>query len=202
MEILQGIETLYSKFGYIIIFLGSFIESSPVGWITPGNYILAAGGFFANGDGPLSLTNVIIAGTAGSWSMLLVGYYLGLKSGDWIIKVTNQKKNADRAKQLLKHHGTIILSTSLMANVTRFWVSFASGSQSYNFLKFFFYSGIASLTWVSLWSTIGFIAGNQKQNLRSTVTQFGILTWVFLVIALGTIYYFGKREQKQFEEKI
>lgn len=201
MEILTVIENLYLAWGYLIVFLGSFIEITPVGWLFPGGLILVGGGFYAYG-GELSLYIVLVAGWFGAWLTFILAYLLGNKSGGYFIKKLKQEKNAERASDLLSRHGPVILTTSLMANLTRFWIAYISGSQKYNFVKFLFYSGVASLAWSSLWVVVGYLAGIKKENLERGLASINALAWLLALISLGVIYLKIRKEFKEFKEGV
>ena len=199
MELIKEIEQIYFSWGYLIIFLGSFIETTPMGWIVPGGLILVGGGFYAYGGG-LSLYMVLLAGWLGAWFTLIAAYILGNKSGAYFIKRLKQEKNAEKAKLLFSRHGPVILTTSLMANLTRFWVAYISGAQRYNFLKFLFYSAAASLAWTSLWVVVGDLAGIERENLEKGIAGLGALAWVFAFVATGVIFLKIRKEFKKFKE--
>lgn len=201
MELLKEIEQLYLSWGYLIVFLGSFIEITPMGWAVPGGLILVGGGFYAYGGG-LSLYMVLLAGWLGAWLTFILAYVLGNKSGAYFIKKLKQEKNAERARILLTRHGPVILTTSLMANLTRFWVAYVSGSQNYSFARFLFYSGAASLAWSSLWVVVGYLAGIEKENLERSLASLGVLVWILAFIAFGVIYLKIRKEFKEFKEGV
>jgi membrane protein DedA with SNARE-associated domain len=92
------------------------------------------------------------------------------------------------AKTLLEGHGPTILTTSLMANLTRFWVAYIAGSQNYSFFKFLFFSSVAALSWSSLNVAAGYLAGSQREKLESWLAGLGILSWALLLLA-GLIIY-------------
>lgn len=198
-EIIAALELLFARYGYFIVFLASFMEVSPFGWVVPGGLFLVMAGFFAYGEG-LTLTTVLLAGWIGSWLTFLLAYYLGDKTGLGLAKKLKQERNADRAKTLLEKHGAVILTTSMLASLTRFWVAYVAGAQKYNRLKFVFYSGAASLTWSSLMIVVGFLAGAERGHLESGLAHLGILSWVFIFIAIGIIYWKARKEFKKFKE--
>lgn len=199
-EIINQVEALYLVFGYQIVFLSSIIEISPLGFTIPGGLFLALGGYFSYG-GPLYLLLVVLLAWFGGWLTFVLAYYIGRQTGYWLVKTLRQEKNADRAKQLLEKHGGVILTTSLMANMTRFWVAYVAGTQKYNFLKFLFYSGSASLAWSSLWVVVGFLTGSERVHLEKAIVRLGLLGWVFLGIAAITIYLKNKQEYKELKEE-
>ncbi len=202
VSLIAKIEIFFNIYGYWTIFVGSFIEITPMGWVVPGGLIIAVAGFFANTGVEIKLIPVILAGTLGAWSTFLLAYLLGRKSGFWLIKKLKQEKNAEFAKRLLMRHGGTILTTSMMANLTRFWVAYVAGIENYNFWKFFKYSGVASLGWSSLMGTIGYLAGFGKQNIENIIGATGIFGWLFLGIAGYAIHRSIKHEYKHFKEDL
>lgn len=193
LEIINKVDLLYGSWGYILIFLSSLIETTPLGWAIPGGTIVILGGFFAYGNS-LSLIGVIISGWMGMFITFLGGYYLGKTTGVKIAKKFNQENNAKKAAALFKNNGPLVLTTSLLANLTRFWISFFAGKERYNFIGFTFYAAVASLTWNSLLATIGYIIGSKRSNLETGIAKFGIISWMFLFLALIIIFYVLKKE--------
>ena len=200
VQILDILGTLFEKFGYPIIFLGSLIEITPLGWAVPGGAILVIAGYLSNGNSNLPLIPIILWGTVGTWIAFLLAYLLGNTTGMWLVNKLHQQKNASFAKRILKNNGAAILTTSMMANLTRFWISYIAGVEKYNLLKFNLYAFIASLSWVSLMVMLGYFAGFEKENLRNIMSSLGILAWIFLIIAGIVIYKSIKHEYKHFKE--
>lgn len=200
--LLNTISILFEKFGYPVIFLGSLIEITPFGWAVPGGVILIIAGYLANGSTILSLIPIILTGTFGAWLAFLLAYLLGNKTGMWLVNKLNQQKNAEFAKRVLKNNGAIILTTSMMANLTRFWISYIAGVEKYSFLKFNLYSVTASLSWVSLMTILGYLAGYEKEYLKRIISGIGILAWVFLLIAIIVIIRAIKNEYKHFKNDL
>lgn len=199
VELIKLLEEVYSQHGYSIIFLASFIEISPLGWAIPGGMLLAIGGFYAY-SGRLSLFGVLLFSWLGAWSTFILAYLLGNSSGEALIKKLKQERTAERAKILLNKYGAPILTTSLMANFTRFWVAYIAGVQKFSFIKFLFYSGAASLTWASLMVVIGYIVGSERLQLEGLLSKLGILSWVLFAVAAYTVYFFSLREFKNIKE--
>lgn len=200
IQVLDVLGTLFEKFGYPIIFLGSLIEITPLGWAVPGGAILVIAGYLSNGNPNLPLIPIILWGTVGTWIAFLLAYALGRKTGMWLVNKLHQQKNASFAKRILKNNGAAILTTSMMANLTRFWISYIAGVEKYNLLKFNLYAFVASLSWVSMMVLLGYFAGFEKENLRSLTRSVGILAWVFLIIAVVVIIKAIKHEYKHFKE--
>ena len=198
--LIDSLEKFYSIWGYPFVFATILFETTPLGWTIPGGTILALGGFFAYGNN-LSFVGVVISGWLGMLTTFILAYLLGKKSGYFLINFFKQQKNANKAKLLLERHGPIILTTSLLANLTRFWVAYVAGVEKYNFLKFILYSAVASLTWSSLLTTIGYFAGSERDVLEKGLASLGILSWLTVFLAFGILYYFINKEFRKSENE-
>lgn len=200
LALIDKLENLYSTWGYPLVFFSSLIETSPFGFMIPGGLVVIGGGFFAYGNST-TLVGIILAGWSGMLVTFFIAYLLGKKTGLTLAKKLHQEKFSQRAEILLKSHGPMILTASLLANLIRFWVAYVAGFQNYNFLKFAFYAGVASLTWNSLLVTLGYLAGTERQQLERVFAKLGILGWGLLVLALVIIYLQSKKEFKQILNK-
>lgn len=200
LQILDILATLFEKWGLIVVFIGSLIEITPLGWAVPGGAILLVAGYLSNGNPNIPIVSIIVWGTLGTWIAFILAYLLGNKTGMWLVNKLHQQKNAAFAKKVLKNNGATILTTSMMANLTRFWISYIAGVEKYNFLKFNLYAFFASLSWVSMVVFLGYFAGFEKENLKILARNIGMLAWVFLIIAAIVIYKAVKHEYKHFKE--
>lgn len=191
--IILQLEEIYNNFGYILVFLGSMIETSPIGFTIPGGLIVATGGFFAYSNN-INLAGIIISGWLGMLVTFVGGYVLGRYTGTTFAKKLRQEIFLAKAQDLLNNHGAVILTTSLLANLTRFWIAYVAGSQKFSFVKFIFYASAASLTWNSLLVSIGYLAGSERHNLEVGLARLGIISWLLLVVAVGVIYFNIRRD--------
>ncbi|HET7099495.1 MAG TPA: VTT domain-containing protein [Patescibacteria group bacterium] len=202
IELINSTQWFFEKYGYLTIFLGSLVEITPLGWAVPGGAILALAGFFANTDKELNLIAIILSGTLGSWFTLLLAYYIGKKTQMWLVKKLHQEKTAAFAKRMLQSHGGSILTTSMMANLTRFWVAYVAGADNYNFWRFFKFSLLASLSWVTLMAFMGYFAGFGRGSIESLVKSIGVVAWLFLIIAVYFLYKSIRHEYQHFKKDL
>ena len=199
-EIIRQLEYFFRNYGYLTVFLGSLIEITPLGWIVPGGIILTIAGFFANTEKGINLVSIIIAGSFGALFTFVLSYLLGNKTGIWLVTKLHQEKNAGFARLLLKKHGGMILTTSMLANLTRFWVAYIAGVEKYHFGKFLIYASAASITWVSLMSFLGFVAGYGRGPIENLAGTAGIIGWGLVALAAFVIYRSIKHEYHHFKE--
>ena len=90
----------------------------------------------------------------------------------------------------------------MLANLTKFWISYVAGVENYGFLKFNFYAFLASLSWISLMTLLGFFAGYEKENLINITKGIGILSWILLFVSLYIIIKTIKKEYKHFKKDL
>jgi len=200
LQLLDKFAILFEQWGIIVAFLGTLIEITPLGWAIPGGAILIIAGYLSNGNPNLPLIPIIVWGTLGGWSAFILAYGLGKRTGMWLVEKLHQQKNARFAKSLLQKNGGVILTTSMLANLTRFWISYVAGVDKYSFWKFNMYAILSSLSWVSLMTLLGYFAGYEKENLKRLTSGIGILAWILLALAVFVIYRSIKKEYKHFQE--
>ncbi len=199
-EVFEKTKFLFDNFGLLIVFVASFVEITPFGWTIPGGLVIAAASFFSYPNVYLFI-KIIISSWIGAWFSLIGGYFLGRKTGLWFVKKLNQERNAQRAKTLLQKNGALILTSSMLANLTRFWTAYVAGVDNYSLFRFLLYSAAASLSWVSLVGFIGFLAGAEKSQIESALSKLGVLSWILVCIAIAIIIISIKQERKEFEQQ-
>lgn len=185
--LIQNLELIYKDFGYPITFIGSFLEATPIAWALPGGVFVAAGGFYAY-DKTVSLVGIIIAGFLGEWISLMVGYAMGEKKVI-LKKRLGQEGVAKHADSLWHKQGPVILTTSMLSGLTRFWVAYFAGFHKYSKRKFLLYSAFASFTWTAVTVVIGYLAGSERLNIEKGLQTIGIVGWVIPIIVISTLIY-------------
>lgn len=198
LVIIAKIERLFDQFDYLIVFFSSLIEITPFGWIIPGGLVLATAGFFTYNKA-YALAKILVSGWLGAWFSLVGAYILGKRTGMWLVKKLKQEKNAQRAKRMLDKNGPIILTSSMLANLTRFWSAYVAGVEKYSFLRFLIYSGAASFTWVALMVFIGFLGGSERGQIENLLRKTGAMSWIILGI-VGIIIFLSIKSDKKENE--
>lgn len=200
IEISQKIKIFLENFGGLTVFFASFLETTPFGWILPGGLIIAAASFFSYPNISLFI-KILISAWLGMWFSLVAGYFLGKKTGLWLVRKLNQEKNAQKAKKLLQKNGAFILTSSIIANLIRFWMAYIAGVGNYPIFSFLIYSAFASFSWVSLVVFIGFISGAKKAHIESMLSKMGSFSWIVVFIVIVFIILSIKREKANLKEK-
>src|ERR687895_351726 len=85
-ELVEWVRPFFSTFGYVIVSVAMFFESAALtGIVVPGDVILALGGVYA-GQGDLAVAGVIACGAAFGTIGETVGYVLGRRYGDGVLR--------------------------------------------------------------------------------------------------------------------
>lgn len=193
--LIHTLEAFYEVYGYFFVFLVSLVETTPMGWMIPGGLLIALGGFYSY-DNVNTFAWTIISGSLGMFATLVFGYWSGSKTGIHLEKFFRQEKNAKKAKSLLQKNGAVILTTAMIANITRFWISYVAGNSHYDKKKFVIYALVSSFTWNTILVTTGYLAGTEKEYLETGLARIGILAWI-IVILLGIFIFWKISKEKE-----
>ncbi len=191
-EIILLLDTIFQNYGVVLVFVGAFIETTPLGWKFPGGSFLIAGGYFAH-QSDLSLLNLTFSGALGSWSVFLLSYYLGRRYRHKIIHALSQEKSENKAAKLIHKHGTSVIWLTLVTSLIRFWIAYHMGKHKHPFANFALHSAGSSLVWSGMWTGIGYIASAQLAAVERAIGLFGAISFTVLVIL---IYWFYKQTKQ------
>ncbi len=194
--IIEFLKSQYASYGYLIIFLGAFAESTILlGLLLPGSTMLILGAVFA-AQGTLSLPLVIAFGWAGMFLGCCTDYLIG-RAGLWeIIKRTPLHKWLDKGLKdasLVLHTkgGRTIFLSHLMGQVRTF-VAVTAGIVKMPFQKFAVYELPTTLSWAVVYSLVGYLAGNNIELIQQFFSGLGLVAFGIAVI----IYLWWKRQRK------
>ena len=175
-------------------------------------------GFFLPGDSLLFITGILIANSPAPfaneianllyWISLislcaivgnLLGYWLGRQSGHlwferkdtWIFK----RKYLVQAHDFYEKKGTIAVIMSRFLPIVRTFAPLVAGIVNMNFKKFFSYSVIGAVAWVTSMTMAGFLLGHNefvKKNIDKIVIVIIFVTTAPVLFKM----FFGKKEAK------
>lgn len=198
-ELIDLLEQVFLNWWWAIVFVSALLEMSPLGWVMPGGMLVVVSAFFAWGS-PNLLIGIIILSTLGGVTSFSIAYYLGQKTGNSFVKKLHQEKVAKRAEKILNNNGPVVLTTSMMAGIIRFWAAYVAGSQKYSFWKFIKYATISSFTWTCVIAIVGYIAGSSREVLQHSLAALGILSWMLVALSIAVIVISAKRERQEIEQ--
>lgn len=170
------LEELVTSYGYIAIFIGTFLE---------GETILVVGGYLAH-EGHLRLEWVITAAFIGTLAGDQLFYFIGRKKGMNILE--NRPKWKAKSQYIMdllhKHQVLLILGFRFLygiRNVTPFLIG-ASGIPPKTFMPLNF---LGALVWAIAVGILGYLVGNAVELFLDKAKQYQLII-ILSLIGIGT----------------
>lgn len=181
-ELILTFASLYSKYGYEIIFIGALLEASVlVNFFVPGTVAVAMGAIFAK-TGQLELTLAILFAFIGTSMGYILDYVLGYLGLSDIFKKMGYKWILDSAKERLKELGHRGLIISFFNPTVASYVSFVAGTINFGFWRFLAIALVSTFIWLSFWAILFYSIGDILIHL---ITKYSFLV---LLLAIAGIF--------------
>jgi membrane-associated protein len=203
---LQHWVTDYQTWTYFILFLIIFCETGLV--VTPflpgDSLLFATGAVAAMPNQPLNIVFIIIlliiAAFTGDNTNYFIGRYLGLKVFEKDYRLI-KKKYLIKTHNFYEKHGGKTLIIARFMPIIRTFAPFVAGVGTMKYLRFFTFSFLGNVLWVTLFSLAGYFFGNipiVKRNF--TLAIFGIifvslLPMIIAIIKKLWVQYFTRDKQ-------
>jgi membrane protein DedA with SNARE-associated domain len=186
-------EILLEKFGYLAVFVGTFLE---------GEAILVLAGFFAERK-YLSLPIVILVGFLGSYVGHLFWFWLGRTRGIKILKrFPKLERHFAKGIRLFERWGapTIIISQYLYG--LRITCAIVVGISRMSLLKFLVLQAISCLSWAVVISLLGYYFGAAVETVlgrAENVEKYGLVVLAAIGLAVWLYHRRKDKEEAQLE---
>jgi membrane-associated protein len=162
---LQQWVTDYRTWTYFILFLIIFCETGLV--VTPflpgDSLLFAAGTVAAMPNQPLNIIVIIVllicAAFIGDNTNYFIGRYLGLKVYEKDYRLI-KKKYLIKTHNFYEKHGGKTLIIARFMPIIRTFAPFVAGVGTMKYLRFFSFSILGNILWVTLFSLAGYFFGN------------------------------------------
>jgi membrane protein DedA with SNARE-associated domain len=182
---LASLAPLLDDYGYLA--LGGFIFVEDFGVPAPGESILIAASVYA-GAGRLNIVAVgviaVLAAVAGDNIGYAIGRYGGhalvLRFGKYVL-ITRER--LDKAERFFRRYGGQIVVVARFIEGLRQLNGIIAGIAEMPWPRFLVFNTIGATLWVGVWSTVGYLAGNNIASIFATVTRYSL----YLLIALGVL---------------
>jgi membrane protein DedA with SNARE-associated domain len=185
----EAITNIIAGGGLLGVFVMMVVENlfPPI----PSELIMPLAGFLA-ADGQMSLTGVILAGTAGSILGAIIWYGLGRavgpvrflalidRIGPWL---TLDRDEALRAIHWFERHGAKAVFIGRMVPTVRTLISIPAGLSGMPFLPFLAWTAAGSLVWVSGLAFAGYWLQAHYDKVQSVLDP---ITLVVVLAIVGT----------------
>ncbi len=187
------------KIGYLGVFMGMFIESTP--FPLPSEVIMIPVGIAAaHQSSDMNVILVIIFGVLGNLFGAIFSYMVAASFGRaMLIKIGKyffiSEKIINKMENFFYHHGTISIFVSRLLPGFRHLISFAAVTAQMNFSLFCFYTTIGSALWTSILVTLGYYIG-KNQELIKQYLNFIVTFCIILCGLIILVYAIYKKNRK------
>ena len=194
-SIISFLVTFIQDIGYLGIFIGMFIESTP--FPLPSEVIMIPVGIAtAHKLSDMNVFLVIIAGVLGNLSGAIFSYMVAASFGrKFLIKIGKylfiSEKVINKMEKFFFSHGTISIFVSRLLPGFRHLISFAAGTAKMNFKLFCFYTTLGSAFWTSILVLLGYLIGKNQQLIKQYLDLIILFCIIFcaLVVAFYCLYH-------------
>lgn len=192
--LLDWVGPFFSTYGYALILAATLLESSAfVGVVVPGDVILAMGGVYA-ARGELSLPWVIALGALGTMGGESIGYWLGHRYGEALIRrlpfADRAQDKIDRAREAFERHDSKVLLVGRFASGLRVIVPFTAGMSQTSYRRFMAFVVPTATVWAIGVGLLGYLLGENVELIDTILSRFGwgMLAVVILAVAGNIVW--------------
>jgi membrane-associated protein len=182
-ELLEWIRPFFVTFGYAIVSGAMFLESAALtGIVVPGDVILALGGVYA-GQGDLALAGVIACGAVFGTIGETVGYLLGRRYGDGLLRrlplIRRFQRKLDQAQESISSNAGKTIVIGRFVTGAAGLIPFVSGASRVPAGRFFAFTIPTICVWATAVTLLGFFVGNHVGTIDRILSSVG---WVGLAV--------------------
>lgn len=172
---IEWLRALIVQYGYVIVFVGAFIESLLViGWYFPGSLIIFISVIFAPTPAAAAVSVAIV--TVALWCGYTFNFLLGRYGWYRVLVAFGVKEYIDQAKDKLTKYGILAVFSSYWSPGLASFIATAAGVLHYPMYKFLTYSLIAVVIWNTFWGLLVYHIGERALNM--------FLSWPFMIFVI------------------
>ena len=181
-------ELLLQKFGYLAVFLGTFLE---------GEAILVMAGFFAE-RGYMNAVIVAIVAFVGAYAGHVFWFWLGRRHGVRLLdRFPKMKAHFGRGIRMFERYGAAAIVITQWLYGLRITCAVVVGMSRISLIKFLFYEGISCAVWAVAITALGYYFGAAVEAVLGKAAN--VEKWALLVIvavAVGMWLYHRQKEKR------
>ena len=203
--LLNDVSTI-GNWGYLIIFLVAFLESSAfLGMIVPGESIILIAGFLSL-YGYLDLKSCMIVVGLGGILGDSTGYTLGRILGRGYFEKHRRllflkAKHIERVERYFHIHGGKTVFFGKFIGFLRSFGPFTAGISGMPYRSFLFYNVTSCIIWATLFSLLGYFFGLSWKTIEKWSGRAGVFIFFILLIIIGFSRLYATIVKKQAELK-
>jgi|ERR1700737_1069967 membrane protein DedA with SNARE-associated domain len=180
-------ELLLHKFGYIAVFVGTFLE---------GETILVMAGFFAQ-RGYLKLVGVILVAASGAYVGHVFWFWLGRTKGVKLLdRFPKMKKHFGKGIRIFERYGAPAIFITQWLYGLRVTCAVIIGISRISVFKFLLYEAITCIVWAIVIATAGFYFGRAVEHFlgrAAHIERWGLLILVVVGVAIWAYHQWKDR---------
>ena len=177
--------------GYLAV--AGFIFFEDFGIPLPGETMLIAAALYA-GAGHLNVFVVGLVAFVAAVAGDNVGYAIGRfggrelveRYGKWVFLTGDR---LDRAEKFFTKHGGKIVTIARFVEGLRQLNGIIAGTMEMHWLRFLAFNALGAALWVSVWTALGYAAGNNVETVVHYSTDFAIGLGVLIALAIAFHLY-------------
>lgn len=180
-----SLEPTLHDWGYLAV--GGFLFLEDFGVPMPGETMLIAASLYA-GAGHLNIFAVAIVGFVAAVAGDNLGYVIGRAGGRRVVErfgryVMLTPSRLDRAEEFFDRHGAPIVVVARFVEGLRQLNGIIAGTIEMHWAKFLTFQALGAAIWVTVWTSLGYLAGDHVETVARYFTYVAIGVGV-LVLAL------------------
>ncbi len=180
-------ELLLHKFGYLAVFVGTFLE---------GETILVMAGFFAERQ-YLELPGVMITAALGAFVGHVFWFWLGRTKGVRILeRFPRMKNHFGRGIRMFERYGAPAIFITQWLYGLRITCAVIIGVSRISTIKFIVYEAISCIVWSIIISLAGFYFGKAVERVlgrAAHIEKWGLLVLIVVGVAVWGWHQFKER---------
>jgi undecaprenyl-diphosphatase len=203
-KVINAILGLSGTPAYVLIFALAALESSSfLGFLFPGELAVLLGGVLAS-QGRITLGGAIAVAVSGAIIGDTVGYAIGARWGGRLLRsrfarfVDAGKRK--RAEDLIQRRGGTAVFLGRFSAFLRVLVPGLAGASGMRYRKFLVFNVLGGATWATLFTVLGFFAGDAWSTVRHIAARASSI--LAAVLLLGLVAVIVGRWLSRNEEKV
>ena len=195
-EVFLQLVDLVKTFGYLGIFIMTFIESTfaPI----PSEVTLIPAGFLVS-QGEMNFFVVLFVSVLGTIGGSLFNYWIASHFGRRLLLKFGKYFfiNEDKLKSIeffFERHGAISTFSGRLLPGIKHFISFPAGLGRMNLRIFTIYTLAGGFIWNSTLLTLGYLIGENKALLKQYIKQINIV--IIITLTLVALLYYFKNKKK------
>jgi len=204
LEKLLNTINLLGHWGYLIIFLAAFLESSAfMGLLVPGESVVVLSGVLAS-QGYLELVDCLLVIALGAVLGDSVGYTLGKVIGRGYFEKHHRllflkEKHIHKVDKYFEHHGGKTVFWGRFIGFLRALAPFVAGMSRMPYRSFAFYNVSGGILWSVSFTLLGYFFGQSWQLIEKWSGRAGVFVLFILLVIAGFGYLYRTIVRRQAE---